>query len=115
MPNTYHGERIPGTIHYRIQVAEGTKLRSLVLSPSLQPPESITGTSFLIRDRLLYTMSHAVLTDYLDKQTIDERTWIGFTRQVESLFSEDFWILHSDRIASILQSLVEESGSVSNF
>lgn len=108
MSKSYTGERIPGTVNYHVFVTEAKNRREILVDHRLDMKSLVTDLHLNHRDELAYKISLAILIDFTGNIPLSESCFRDFKNNMERLFSEDQWLLHSNRIEAFL---VHEEGS----
>jgi hypothetical protein len=101
---TYSGERIPGTVNYHVYVTEGNGKREILLDHHLKIKELVPEDDLNLRTELSYHISLAILIDFTGEIATARAFFRDFKNNMERLFSEDHWLLHSNRIEGFLKA-----------
>ncbi len=104
MSKSYNGERIPGTVNYQVFVNEGKKAKPILIDQKLNIHQLVSDIHLSHRDELAYKISLAILIDFTGDIALSESCFRDFKNNMERLFFEDHWILHSNRIEVFLKS-----------
>lgn len=103
MSKSYTGERIPGTVNYHVFVTEAKNRREILVDHRLNMQALVTDLHLNHRDELAYKISLAILIDFTGNIPLAESCFRDFKNNMERLFSEDQWLLHSNRIDAFLR------------
>ena len=104
MSKSYTGERIPGTVNYHVFVTESKQKREILIDQHLNIHSLVADPHLSHRDELAYKISLAILIDFTGNIALSEACFRDFKNNMERLFSEDHWLLHSNRIDAFLTS-----------
>ncbi|MCZ8156120.1 MAG: hypothetical protein O9264_08375 [Leptospira sp.] len=115
MSKSYSGERVPGTISYKVFVTEGKQKRELLIDHRIDIKSRLTEIHLSQRDELAYRISFAILSDYTNNDQMSESICRDFKSNMERLFSEDHWLLHSNRIEALIQNENKREGKIEDF
>jgi hypothetical protein len=108
MSKSYTGERIPGTVNYHVFVTEGKQKKEILIDQQLNIQAFVADVHLTHRNELAYKIALAILIDFTGNVGMAEACFRDFKNNMERLFSEDHWLLHSNRIEAFLS---HEQGS----